>query len=531
MTEHKHLGSTGITGGRLREVDAGKSKTINALQICAEIADTARLDEHLKTIRSLFMQWAAQVLQLDITKTPAPVAVESSGGSLEEISVEQEKVWAARLHERGKRQGHELIHEVEVIPRAGGATLTYRQTITKFHGLEHKAERITPAFIYEIASKVKLQDAGHAIDGNTWIIENEADIEEFHAFLTSNERQLPVYMVTETRRSNNEYNTLIDFDSLAKRCLGVAHVALMSYDMGYVWTERVGKWLSAYLGTVRTYQPGISLLENDRNKHPLAMPERIVNWEHEGLRGPDAFGRFLEVQAMQGSAAQQNWRERFVPLSSLKAKAMAGEFEISEDAHWSAQEKRYQRKISLLESRIMETTQETIALAAENGKLKSDNAQLVSRIYQLERSLNQRQPVASAESAPQNTANMQDFLYVIEEFLILTDDAYDDLMESAPGAPQSLAQQALNLLANDVRKAFMEKKDVVQSREIRRKLEAIGGEILFDFDNPPVFSNPETNDEFIARYTLVCQNKQATATILFDFDANSDLVTIGRFSG
>ena len=85
----------------------------------------------------------------------------------------------------------------------------------------------------------------------------------------------------------------LDSSALAHRCLGIAHVAVITGPMSFGLSDYLGKQLSVFRGAVRTYRPGMTE-EDDPYLHPLALPTRIEMWREVG---PSAFVDMLVANA------------------------------------------------------------------------------------------------------------------------------------------------------------------------------------------------------------------------------------------
>lgn len=509
-----------------------RSKTINALQIHINATEKDSSKTIAQHVQGHFQRWVdktvghlCDVKNLFDSAIKSGKEAKSEYANLEVISIENDGIWAAKFEDCSNPEGFAVLHEIEVLPKAVGASLTYRQTILRYSGIDHKAPRSIPSFIKDISQNVNLCDGSRPVDGKAWVISHENDLELFHAFLNDSDRKLPVYMVTETHRSEDEINTLVDFEELAKESIGVAHIVLMTYAMGYEWTQKVGKWLSAYLGTVRTYQPNTAINEENKHKHPLAMPDRIINWEHDGEKGPEAFAKFLKLQAMQASCTAQGWRENFVPMSSIKSKALEGEFNFSEDAQWSELERRYKKRIEVLEARIFEMSQEAIAAQTENTRLRAENSQLVSRNYQLEKKTEKPAPAGKAEKqAP--SISLDDWIERHLRLVRLSKEAKKALARSEV-LDSAASVSAMEVIASDVRNAFMAGEDITKEKGCRqacKELNATIESIESSFDADRFFVDSETGEEFSPRFAMKIPGG---SRFTFDFDRNSNKVIIG----
>ncbi len=490
-----------------------KLKNIQTMQVCAQVRGS--LDEATSATQKALQKWLGEKLPTG-TNLDSTQKIDTGTITAEILRIPEDEVWAARIEVRNEGSSHSVLHEIELIPRPATPLFIYRQSVLRFAGADHKAPREIPAFLEELGQLDMLYDAGQPINGKAWVVQDLEELDEFLSFLKDEERNLPVYMVTETNRGSHGFNTLVNFEYLAKHCIGTSHVVLMTYDMGYEWTEKVGKWLSAYLGTVRTYKAHTPLNEASKQKHPLAMPERIINWEHDGSKGPEAFTKFLVLQAMQASVSQPDGKSTFIPFSTIKSMALDGQFQFSEGEHWKVKEGKYKKRIDILETRISEITQDSIAMQTENNRLRSENALLVSRLYQYEKSKKNASTETHDGHERPESANC----------LLIIDAEREKTLK-----PSALPAEISNLLKGVVKNAFSQGDDILSSKQIKGAAAGINATISAtpedQLDEP--FYNPESDEEFITRYRLSSKELKGSE-LFFDYDKNSQKILVALVS-
>lgn len=488
-----------------------KLKNIQTMQVCAQVRGS--LDDAICAAQQALVKWLGDQLP-NGTKLDSTQKIETARVTAEILRIPEDEVWAARIEVRSEAASHSVLHEIEFIPQPATPLFIYRQSVLRFSGADHKAPREVPPFLEELGQLDTLYDAGRPINGKAWVVQDLEELDEFLSFLKDEERNLPVYMVTETNRGSHGFNTLVNFEYLAKHCIGTSHVVLMTYDMGYEWTEKVGKWLSAYLGTVRTYKAKTPLNEASKQKHPLAMPERIINWEHDGSKGPEAFTKFLVLQAMQASATQTDSKSTFIPFSTIKSMALDGQFQFSEGEHWKVKESKYKKRIDILETRISEITQDSIAMQTENNRLRSENALLVSRLYQFEK---------SKKSTPAENHNDGQRSVSRDGSGILVIDAQQEKVLKTSALNSEIAA----LLKGAIKNAFSQGEDILSSKQVKAAAASISATISATpedlLDEP--FYNPASDEEFITRYRLSSKELKG-ADLFFDYDKNSQKILV-----
>jgi len=134
------------------------------------------------------------------------------------------------------------------------------------------------------------------LDGQPWMLTSPDDLCALYDLLIHEQRTLPVILLTQPDKRQwpiaiSDY--LLDEALLAKRTQGMAHVVCMPMDLGFAWTERVGKVWSAFHGATRTYYPRLNLDEDLPTAHPRILPDRVLFWRYNDQEGEDAFASLL----------------------------------------------------------------------------------------------------------------------------------------------------------------------------------------------------------------------------------------------
>lgn len=152
-----------------------------------------------------------------------------------------------------------------------------------------------PRIVVDLAQKFGLREV-RPLDGQPWVLAAEQDLQALYDLLVSQKRSLPIIILTQPDRRQWQLRLsdyLLDQSVLARRTQGMAHVVCMPRDLGYRWTEMVGKVWSAFNGAVRTYNPKANLDEDSPFAHPRVLPDRILFWRYNDQEGEAAFASFL----------------------------------------------------------------------------------------------------------------------------------------------------------------------------------------------------------------------------------------------
>ena len=156
-----------------------------------------------------------------------------------------------------------------------------------------------PRVVVDLLRRFDLRDV-RTLAAVPWALQTQDDLDELRALVTDPRRTLPVCLLTQpdqTRLGLKTAEFLLDAGELAKRTMGMVHVATMPTALGFAWTDMVGKPWSAYLGAVRTYRPGLSFEEDSPTDHPLVLAERVLAADYEGLFAEEAFLELLVERA------------------------------------------------------------------------------------------------------------------------------------------------------------------------------------------------------------------------------------------
>jgi hypothetical protein len=163
-----------------------------------------------------------------------------------------------------------------------------------------------PRIVIDLAQKFGLREL-RPLDGQPWMLSTDEDIQSLFDLLTNDKRTLPIILLTQPDRrqwSVKLADYLLDQTLLARRTQGMAHVVCMPMDLGFAWTQMVGKVWSAFHGAVRTYNPRVNLNENLPFSHPRVLPDRVLFWRYDDQEGEPAFASFLIDKVAEYSAVK-----------------------------------------------------------------------------------------------------------------------------------------------------------------------------------------------------------------------------------
>jgi len=334
-----------------------------------------------------------------------------------------------------------------------------------------------PRVVIDLAQRLGLREI-RPIDGQPWMLESEDDLHGLHGLITDHRRTFPVIMLTQPDPRHYQLQMaeyMLNHELLARRTQGFAHVVCMPMQLGFTWTEMVGKVWSAFHGAVRTYQPNLDFMNDSPFAHPRILPDRILFWRYAGLEGEDAFASFL-IDKVQEQAATKlvDWgkclffadaRSRRATLTRERIrKEVEQQSHADEAASLRAQiealEKAHSDEIEALNAKIEEAAkdvEEFDALASqykqEAERSARDNRSLQSQNDMLRAAISEKTGRSADEAIPipQDYADMADWIeYHLTGRLILHPRAIQGIKKAAyEDVP--LVYQALLLLADAYR--------------------------------------------------------------------------------
>lgn len=319
-----------------------------------------------------------------------------------------------------------------------------------------------PKIVLNFANEFTLAEA-HEVSADPWIMESEDDLERLESLLTSPDRTMPVYVLTQPDQSRLQRKTapfLLDHVKLARHTQGMAYVVALPWELGFKWTKKVGKTWSTFHGAVRTYMPGLNFDEDSPSAHPLALAERILWFKHGDSKsfGEAEFLEFLVEQAHQHAASKQmDWGDCLFVTEARTRRAEIARASASEDADWKAI---YEEQIEALKGKNAELSREIdgyldLATLAEreSNYYRKENQKLRAQIEALRMQLESK----TGESAD----TLSDIPTSYDEVPDWVDSAFAGRLELHPRAIRglkkavyediSLVCQAIQALAREYR--------------------------------------------------------------------------------
>jgi hypothetical protein len=380
----------------------------------------------------------------------------------------EDGIWTARLVKPDAAvDGHPAVPgrtwttDVSLVASSDRVRIGLRSICTSPAGANHAVPIRRPRLLRELARRCGLHEAGR-IDGKPWQPATSEDLEELHALLTDPGRALPVLFLTTpstTRLGMATREFLLDAELLADRTLGVAYVVTMPMALGFQWTDKVTKPWSAYLGSVRTYLPGLDFEHDSPFDHPMALAENVLATHYKGLTAEAGFlERLVDLAYDRAASRRVNW-EGLPSLDDIRIRrAEQARLSAVDD---SALVEGLRREVAAL-SRKIEGLKDELTTAVElAGEVENEKLALLDEVTRLRIQLDElrREFRRRTNTDPDDLGRLPHTFPEFEEWarsrlagrLVLHPRALRGLRDATYEDPP-LAARALLLLANEFRR-------------------------------------------------------------------------------
>jgi len=154
-----------------------------------------------------------------------------------------------------------------------------------------------PGVIRQLSETPGLLQHDRQVSAEPMVVDDDEKLRGLVRLLLDPRRTRPAYVVSLDEGITDLSTAAIDCRNLARRCIGIAHVSVITGPMTYGLSDYLGKDLSTFRGAVRTYRPGMTG-GDDPYRHPLAFRPRIAQWQEVG---PEAFVDLLVSNAAAAS--------------------------------------------------------------------------------------------------------------------------------------------------------------------------------------------------------------------------------------
>ncbi len=296
-----------------------------------------------------------------LTASNRTFTAEEHGQAIDIVTIPEDGRWSARLVQpdapykaRSAVPGRTWTTEIALARDGGSVRCALRVLCASLPYGNAPIAMTRPRVLLDLASRFTVTDV-RPLDGMPWALQTEADLTKLYAILVDPRRTVPVYLLTQPdsyRLGINVKEYLLDAEQLAQKLQGFGVVATMPKALNSLWTKMVGKTWSAFMGAVRTYRPRLNFEQDSPTNHPLALAERVLAFDRDGVIAEDGFTAFLVEQAYVYAATKVvDWRPCLFYADALQRDAELARSRAKDDGDWK---QLYEREIAALKERAEE---------------------------------------------------------------------------------------------------------------------------------------------------------------------------------
>lgn len=253
-------------------------------------------------------------------------------------------------------------------------------------------ELSTPGIALQVADRPGLQDFGVRLTSEAWLLKSSDDVYRLLELIENPARTRPVYVAALPDGEVNPATAFVNCGSLARRCLGIAHVVILPSPLSFELTDQVGKEHSVFSGAVRSYFPGFAVEDQVPRKHPLALPARIVDWPGGGAK---AFEDLLVRRGYEYSIRRPDLEDRLPSFTQARKIALSRhQVDLERDGdqraiivNLQAQNQELSREAETWEALATEEVDRRARLQDEADQLKTQNDWMRSELDRLRQEL------------------------------------------------------------------------------------------------------------------------------------------------
>lgn len=432
-------------------------------------------DNALSVCRDTVQEWISAKLPYELpaaARSGESYLVDEGGQRVEAVSIPEKEIWSVRL-------SHPDVGIGEIPPIAGrywtiDASVKRANADLKFairvqcstpNEIVAPVSYVRPGIIRGLIAKAGLRQVRH-LSEEPWILRSEAEIDELEELVISADRRFPVILITQPVKRKWTYSPavpayMLDGLYLAQKAVGYAHIVLMPYQQGFLWTNRIGMTWSAFDGAVRLYMPGLDFNEDTLRQHPVQHKEQIHSFAYETQTGGRAFAKWLvdRLASFGGRRYVSHEGATFVPDARLIQADFRAE-QVARLTNIGEIRSRYEEQIKALRQKLEEAEQEAAQWsdASIADKKEAERIDQENKILRRQNDVLRKNLSAKTDIEPDNAIKIPDkfeeMANWVQEHLTgrlvlhprairgLKDAIYEDV---------KLAYKALLLLANEYR--------------------------------------------------------------------------------
>ncbi len=192
-----------------------------------------------------------------------------------DIETEQASIWALRGDDPDKTVARRIWTTEVTIGRFPDAPPKLGvRLIVSTPETSLQIDPAVPGVVEQIAKICGLTVGGFKLSITPDCPTSELNVHSVIDCIEDKKRRLPYIIVSPDERQSFRSRPHIDVNRLTRATIGLAHVSIVSPEMTYIFSDRVGKLRSVFHGGVRIYYPGFDSSSNPY-EHNLFLGERV----------------------------------------------------------------------------------------------------------------------------------------------------------------------------------------------------------------------------------------------------------------
>lgn len=404
-----------------------------------------------------------------------------------------------------------------------------------------------PAFIKSINGRLGIK-APIKISNRPFEIKDENDIDVLYNLLLDRNRVLPVILLTQ---DNAFRNYSINQNELAKRTFGLAYVVLLPYELSVKWVERVGRIWAPYDGAIKTYLPKIDLKNDETYRHPIALRDKIFDWNMRTADFDNGFITFLNNFVIRFNSQDSRMFENTGIYVKAKHGKLVNAIEEAKKSDsndkeliflYQEENESLQEQIKVLKQDLEGKENDYYLSLCEIEELKEERLKLLNKMQNYEYAIKTKSTTEDTIPIYDNWDDMADWCsQYLPDKLVLSSKA-KQAIKTAQYEDIGLAYKALLLYANEYRDMRMRNKD---DDDLLEKYKVKLGELGLSDLGPPttesrlgersnIYTTYCDGSEYLMEHHIgkgTCFEPRYCLRIYATWDALNNRVIIGSIPG
>jgi hypothetical protein len=233
--------------------------------------------------------------------------------------LDEPRYWAARIDDACKEVPQRTwITEVGLAVAPIGGVLFGCRLVIAARGDNPRFQPSIPAFVRRVIEGGAAFVDDRLIKHEPWLVRTKEDVDRLYALMISKTRRTDICDFSLAEDQEDPATAAASALSVHLDTLGAAHIVILTGPAAFRLTDLVGKEFSVFNRAVRTYRPGFDTDTDDLLRHPIAMANRIANWQENGMAGAEAFESFLSRNAILETVSGSDLEQALPPFSSVR---------------------------------------------------------------------------------------------------------------------------------------------------------------------------------------------------------------------